>query len=86
MEAHLRAEPASDVEEADVASRDFEEFYGTNHRRLFTALCLVTGDRGAAQRPGLSRSARNGTVLFYGALVLAIGTSLVIRSRRRRGL
>ena len=39
---------------------------------------------GAAQRPGLSRSARNGTALFYGALVLAIGTSLVIRSRRRR--
>jgi RNA polymerase sigma-70 factor (ECF subfamily) len=49
MEAHLRAEPASDVEEADVASRDFEEFYGTNHRRLFTALCLVTGDREEAE-------------------------------------
>jgi RNA polymerase sigma-70 factor (ECF subfamily) len=50
MEAHLRAVPAANAEEADVgASRDFEEFYGTNHTRLFTALCLVTGNREEAE-------------------------------------
>ena len=35
------------VEEATLAepAPSFEEFYGANFNRVFTALCLVTGDR-----------------------------------------
>jgi RNA polymerase sigma-70 factor (ECF subfamily) len=50
MEAHLRAVPAPNVEEADLgAYRDFEEFYAANRTRLYTALCLVTGNRQEAE-------------------------------------
>jgi RNA polymerase sigma-70 factor (ECF subfamily) len=50
MEAHLRAVAAPNAEEADLgAYRDFEEFYGTNRGRLFTALCLMTGNRHEAE-------------------------------------
>ena len=50
MEAHLR--PAS-TPGADKARRAdpqvFEDFYLATYRRLFTALCLVTGNRDEAQ-------------------------------------
>ena len=50
MEAHLRPVPAP---EADKAHRSdpqaFEDFYLATYRRLFTALCLVTGNRDEAQ-------------------------------------
>jgi len=50
MEAHLRAVPAPNAEEADLgAYPDFEEFYATNRSRLYTALCLVTGNREEAE-------------------------------------
>jgi RNA polymerase sigma-70 factor (ECF subfamily) len=47
MEAHLRSVPAEPGEEAALAgdAPSFEEFYEANFRRVFTALCLVTGDR-----------------------------------------
>jgi RNA polymerase sigma-70 factor, ECF subfamily len=46
MEAHLRSEPTEPSEEAALAvdAPSFEEFYEANFRRVFTALCLVTGD------------------------------------------
>jgi len=31
------------------APRSFEEFFASEHRRLFGALCLVTGDRSASE-------------------------------------
>lgn len=39
------------VEEATLAelAPSFEEFYGANFNRVFTALCLVTGDRQEAE-------------------------------------
>jgi DNA-directed RNA polymerase specialized sigma24 family protein len=51
MEAHLRPVPTPDAEETELADtpRDFEEFYGSTFRRLFTALCLVTGNRHEAE-------------------------------------
>jgi RNA polymerase sigma-70 factor, ECF subfamily len=47
MEAQLRSVPAEPGEEAGLAGEapSFEEFYEANFRRVFTALCLVTGDR-----------------------------------------
>jgi len=47
MEAHLGSVPAEPGEEAALAgdAPSFEEFYEANFRRVFTALCLVTGDR-----------------------------------------
>ena len=47
MEANLRAVPATPAEEAYVSESgpSFEEFYEATFRRLFTAFCLVTGDR-----------------------------------------
>lgn len=50
MEANLRSVSAERGEEdvlTDEAS--FEEFYETTFRRLFTALCLVTGNRHEAE-------------------------------------
>lgn len=51
MERPLRALRGTEVEETDVAegSRSFEEFFGSEHARLFGALCLVTGDRHEAE-------------------------------------
>ena len=51
MEAILRSEPAEQAEEADVGETapSFEEFYEATFRRLFTGLCLVTGDRHEAE-------------------------------------
>jgi RNA polymerase sigma-70 factor (ECF subfamily) len=51
MEAQLRPVPDPTTEEADLAdrSRPFEEFYEATYRRLYTALCLVTGDRHEAE-------------------------------------
>lgn len=50
MEAHLRSVPA-EPEEATLAgdAPSFEEFYESTFRRVFTALCLVTGDRYEAE-------------------------------------
>jgi RNA polymerase sigma-70 factor, ECF subfamily len=47
MEAIMRSVPAGTAEEADVGETapSFEEFYEATFRRLFTALCLVTGNR-----------------------------------------
>jgi RNA polymerase sigma-70 factor (ECF subfamily) len=51
MEAYLRSVPAEPGEEAALAgdTPSFEEFYEANFRRVFTALCLVTGDRHEAE-------------------------------------
>jgi RNA polymerase sigma-70 factor (ECF subfamily) len=52
MEAFLRSVPADPAEEADLgetAAQSFEDFYEATFRRLFTALCLVTGNRHEAE-------------------------------------
>ncbi len=52
MEASVvRSVPARPAEEADVgkAAPSFEEFYESTYRRLFTAMCLVTGNRHEAE-------------------------------------
>jgi RNA polymerase sigma-70 factor (ECF subfamily) len=51
MEANLRSVPAGPVEEADVGegAPSFEDFYEATIRRLYTALCLVTGNRHEAE-------------------------------------
>jgi RNA polymerase sigma-70 factor (ECF subfamily) len=51
MEANLPAVPAEPAEEADVGetASSFEEFYEATFRRLFAALCLVTGNRHEAE-------------------------------------
>ena len=51
MEANLRSVPAGPAEEADVGETapSFEEFYEATCRPLFTALCLVTGNRHEAE-------------------------------------
>jgi len=51
METTLRTVPAERAEEADVGETapSFEEFYEATFRRLFTALCLVTGNRHEAE-------------------------------------
>jgi len=51
MEAILRSVPAGEAEEAplDEAEPSFEEFYEATFRRLFTALCLIAGDRHEAE-------------------------------------
>jgi RNA polymerase sigma-70 factor (ECF subfamily) len=51
MEANLRSVPAGPAEEADLGETapSFEEFYEATFRRLFTALCLVTGSRHEAE-------------------------------------
>jgi RNA polymerase sigma-70 factor (ECF subfamily) len=52
MEANpLRSVPSGPAEEANVGevAPSFEEFYEATFRRLYTALCLVTGDRHEAE-------------------------------------
>lgn len=50
MEANLRSVPAERGEEGVLTDdASFEEFYEANVRRVFTALCLVTGDRHEAE-------------------------------------
>ena len=51
MEANLRSVPAGPAEEADVAETapSFDQFYQATFRRLFTALCLVIGNRHEAE-------------------------------------
>jgi RNA polymerase sigma-70 factor (ECF subfamily) len=51
MEANLRSVPAKHGKEPVLAgeARRFEEFYEGTFRRVFTALCLVTGDRQEAE-------------------------------------
>jgi RNA polymerase sigma-70 factor (ECF subfamily) len=51
MERPLRAVRDPSAVGAKVAeeSRSFEEFFATEHARLFGALCLVTGDRHEAE-------------------------------------
>jgi RNA polymerase sigma-70 factor, ECF subfamily len=51
MEANLRSVPEGEAEGADVSETapSFEAFYEDTFRRLFTALCLVTGNRHEAE-------------------------------------
>jgi RNA polymerase sigma-70 factor, ECF subfamily len=51
MEAQLRSVPAEPSQEAALAQTapSFEDFYEASFRRLFTALCLVTGNRHEAE-------------------------------------
>lgn len=51
MEANLRSVPAGGAKGAAVGEMalSFEEFYEATFRRLFTALCLVTGNRHEAE-------------------------------------
>jgi RNA polymerase sigma-70 factor (ECF subfamily) len=51
MDRPLRALRETEVVGAGVAEgpRSFEEFFGSEHARLFGALCLVTGDRHEAE-------------------------------------
>jgi len=51
METDLRSLPADRAEETDLGETalSFEEFYEATFRRLFTALCLVTGNRHEAE-------------------------------------
>jgi RNA polymerase sigma-70 factor, ECF subfamily len=51
METNLRRVPAEAREGAVLAGEatSFEEFYEATFRRVFTALCLVTGDRYEAE-------------------------------------
>jgi RNA polymerase sigma-70 factor, ECF subfamily len=52
MEAnHLQPVPAGPIEESDLGQggASFEEFYETTLPRLYTALCLVTGNRHEAE-------------------------------------
>jgi RNA polymerase sigma-70 factor (ECF subfamily) len=51
MEADLRSVPVEPAEEAGVSETapSFEEFYEATCRSLFTALCLVTGNRFEAE-------------------------------------
>jgi RNA polymerase sigma-70 factor (ECF subfamily) len=51
MERPLRMLRETEVEWEEVAEepRSFEDFFGSEHGRLFGALCLVTGDRQEAE-------------------------------------
>src|SRR5688572_19338912 len=51
MEAILRSVHGGPAQEADAGETapSFEEFYEATFRRLFTALCLVTGNRHEAE-------------------------------------
>ena len=50
MQAHVPSVPAERGGETAVAEApSFEEFYEATFRRLFTALCLVTGNRHEAE-------------------------------------
>jgi len=51
MEANLRSVPVEPAEEAAMGETapSFEEFYEATCRSLFTALCLVTGNRFEAE-------------------------------------
>src|SRR5437867_11258300 len=51
MEANLRSVPAGPAEEADKGETapSFDQFYQATFRRLFTALCLVIGNRHEAE-------------------------------------
>jgi RNA polymerase sigma-70 factor, ECF subfamily len=52
MEPSLRSVPAAPEEEpvlAEQAPSSFEEFYISNFKRVFSALCLVTGNRHEAE-------------------------------------
>jgi RNA polymerase sigma-70 factor, ECF subfamily len=51
MNSHVRALPTGPAEGADLdeAAPIFEEFYEATFSRLFTALCLVTGNRHEAE-------------------------------------
>ena len=50
MDRSLRALPGAEMEtEVAEEPRRFEDFFGSEHARLFGALCLVTGDRHEAE-------------------------------------
>src|SRR5215203_4444518 len=51
MEPSFRTVPATNLVETSTTeeTRTFEEFFGSEHERLFGTLCLVTGDRHEAE-------------------------------------
>ena len=51
MDGSLQSLPGAEVVESEVVEepRRFEDFFGSEHARLFGALCLVTGDRHEAE-------------------------------------
>ena len=50
MDRSLRALPGAEMEtEVAEEPRRFEDFFGSEHARLFGALCLVTGSRHEAE-------------------------------------
>jgi RNA polymerase sigma factor (sigma-70 family) len=49
MESHMRSVPDLAEETRLAEAPSFEEFYAANFKRVFTALCLVTGDRHEAE-------------------------------------
>jgi RNA polymerase sigma-70 factor (ECF subfamily) len=51
VDRSLRSLPGAHVAEKEVAEEParFEDFFGSEHARLFGALCLVTGDRHEAE-------------------------------------
>jgi RNA polymerase sigma-70 factor (ECF subfamily) len=51
MSVHPRSVPRTIAQEDGLAipAETFEAFFEANHRRLFTALCLVTGERYEAE-------------------------------------
>jgi RNA polymerase sigma-70 factor (ECF subfamily) len=49
MEIPLSGAPADTAEHAQSEPRTFEAFYGSVHRPLFGALCVITGNRADAQ-------------------------------------
>ena len=76
MEANLRSVPRERGEEGDLTDdASFEEFYEANVRRVFTALCLVTGDRHEAEEIAQEAFVR----VFSNAGIASA------RSRTRRG-
>jgi RNA polymerase sigma-70 factor, ECF subfamily len=49
MEIPLTGTPADTAEQAQSEPRTFEVFYGSVHRSLFGALCVITGNRADAE-------------------------------------
>ena len=91
MEANLRSVPAERGEEGVLTDdASFEEFYEANVRRVFTALCLVTGiATRPRRRPGSVRPCVRAMELGVGTLEDPTGyvfrvSMNVFRNRLRR--
>lgn len=93
MESHMRSVPevAQEATPAEEAPR-FEEFYAANFTHVFTALCLITGDRHEAEEVAqdsflrlYERWDRVGTVDDPTAYLFRVSMN-VFRNRYRRAL